>query len=567
MKRHAHFFPISFFTGSTLSLLLCMVFGLSASAQQKSDITDADMKKAIATLDATIASKSAYHARRQQRTDSLQHMANRMKGPQLIEVYKELFTTFSRVQTDSALLFLNRLAHLPEANSNIDLRIYTSIGRAEIYAVTGQYDAAQSLLKNLHISQASPDTRLYYYHTCRTIYGWMAEYASVEEYRSSLLATTELYRDSIIATQNTDVGTNIVRVDKMLTHGVIDSAIVLSLADLEKALPDERPYIYYNLAEAYRQKGETHLYKHYLALTATADIQHGITEYLALPTLAQLAYEEGDLTRAYNYMVCSMEDANYCKARLRAVEVSNFFPIIDKAYKDYQNRQRTTERIFTYVLVLLALLLLAAIFYLRRQMRKLSSTRRQLARTNLQLNSTNQQLNSANQQLAQANSQLQEVNKGLLHTDQVKEEYIAYYLGRCRNYIDTFRRFRLDMLRLAKNRQTDELLRALKSDELFQSQQEQFYADFDEAFLNIHPNFVENFNALLRPEERIQPKRGELLSTEFRIFALIRLGMNDTTDIAHFLDYSLATIYNYRSRIRNCSIYPKEEFEKRLMQL
>jgi cell division protein FtsB len=262
-----------------------------------------------------------------------------------------------------------------------------------------------------------------------------------------------------------------------------------------------------------------------------------------------------------------MEDANYCQARLRAVEVSNAFPIIDRAYKDYQSKQHRMERIFTYTLVLLALLLLAAIFYLRRQMKKLASTRRQLARTNSQLETTNQQLNAANQQLGLANTQLHEVNEGLVRTDQIKEEYIAYYLGRCRNYIDSFNRFRLDMLRLAKNRQTDDLLRSLKSDELFQSQQEQFYVDFDEAFINIHPHFVENFNALLRTDEQIQPKRGELLTTELRIFALIRLGMTDTAEIAHFLNYSLTTIYNYRSRIRNASIYSKEEFEKRLMLL
>lgn len=567
MKRFPLFLPSAFLGLVILCTVIGMAFAPRVSAQQMPSVSDAELERAIAQLDATIATKTTFHALRQQRTDSLQRLAKRVKGPRLIAIYKELFTTFSRVQTDSALLFLNRLAHLPEANGHADLRIYTTIGRAEVYAVTGQYDAAQALLKNLNMAKASPDTHLYYYHTYRTIYGWMAEYASVEEFRSQLLTTTELYRDSILASKHSDVGTDIVRVDKMLTHGVVDSAIVLSLADLERALPDERPYIYYNLAEAYRQKGDARLHKFYLTLTATADIRQGITEYVALPMLAQLAYEEGDLARAYNYMVCSMEDANFCKARLRAIEVSDFFPIIDKAYKDEQNRQRNTERVFTYVLVLLALLLLAAIFYLRRQMQKLSSTRRQLARTNQQLNSTNQQLNAANQQLAQANSQLQEVNRGLLHTDQVKEEYIAYYLGRCRIYIDAFRRFRLDMLRLAKNRQTDELLRALKSDDIFQSQQEQFYADFDEAFLNIHPNFVENFNALLRPEERILPKRGELLSTEFRIFALIRLGMTETADIAHFLDYSLATIYNYRSRIRNASIYPKEEFERRLMQL
>ena len=557
-----HILKKTSFFAFRLSFFVLLLSPLSLSAKE------GKTKEAIAKLDATIARKAEYQALRQHRTDSLKQIAQRAKGPQLVETYKELFTIFSRVQTDSALLYLNLLERLPKNVKNSkDLDIYISIGRAEIYAVMGQYDAAQSLLKNIHIQHATPETRLYYYHTCRTVYGWMAEFSSVEDFQSRLLTLTDHYRDSIISCQDASIGSNIVRVDKMLTHGIVDSAIVISLADLEKALPNERPYIYFNIAEAYRQKGDADLYKYYLALTATADIQHGITEYMALPTLAQLAYEEGDLKRAYDYMVCSMEDANYCQARLRAVEVSNAFPIIDRAYKDYQSKQHRMERIFTYTLVLLALLLLAAIFYLRRQMKKLASTRRQLARTNSQLETTNQQLNAANQQLGLANTQLHEVNEGLVRTDQIKEEYIAYYLGRCRNYIDSFNRFRLDMLRLAKNRQTDDLLRSLKSDELFQSQQEQFYVDFDEAFINIHPHFVENFNALLRPDEQIQPKRGELLTTELRIFALIRLGMTDTAEIAHFLNYSLTTIYNYRSRIRNASIYSKDEFEKRLMLL
>lgn len=557
-----HILKMSSFFAFRLSFFVLLLSPLSLSAKE------GKTEEAIATLDATIARKAEYQALRQHRTDSLKQIAQRAKGPQLVETYKELFTIFSRVQTDSALLYLNLLERLPKnAKNPTDLDIYITIGRAEIYAVMGQYDAAQSLLKSISIQHATPETRLYYYHTCRTVYGWMAEFSSVEDFQSRLLTLTDLYRDSIISCQDASIGSNIVRVDKMLTHGIVDSAIVISLADLEKALPNERPYIYFNIAEAYRQKGDTDRYKYYLALTATADIQHGITEYMALPTLAQLAYEEGDLKRAYHYMVCSMEDANYCQARLRAVEVSNAFPIIDRAYKDYQSKQHKMERIFTYTLVLLALLLLAAIFYLRRQMKKLASTRRQLARTNSQLETTNQQLNAANQQLGLANTQLHEVNEGLVRTDQIKEEYIAYYLGRCRNYIDSFNRFRLDMLRLAKNRQTDDLLRSLKSDELFQSQQEQFYVDFDEAFINIHPHFVENFNALLRPDEQIQPKRGELLTTELRIFALIRLGMTDTAEIAHFLNYSLTTIYNYRSRIRNASIYSKDEFEKRLMLL
>ena len=177
-----HILKMTSFFAFRLSFFVLLLSPLSLSAKERKT------EEAIATLDATIARKAEYQALRQHRTDSLKQIAQRAKGPQLVETYKELFTIFSRVQTDSALLYLNLLERLPKNVKNSkDLDIYISIGRAEIYAVMGQYDAAQSLLKNICIQHATPETRLYYYHTCRTVYGWMAEFSSVEDFQSRLV--------------------------------------------------------------------------------------------------------------------------------------------------------------------------------------------------------------------------------------------------------------------------------------------------------------------------------------------------------------------------------------------
>ena len=77
-----------------------------------------------------------------------------------------------------------------------------------------------------------------------------------------------------------------------------------------------------------------------------------------------------------------------------------------------------------------------------------------------------------------------------------------------------------------------------------------FYEMFDNAFLQLYPRFVEEFNELLKPGSRIELKKGERLNTELRIFALIRLGINDSSRIASLLRYSVNTIYNYRARIK-----------------
>ena len=164
------------------------------------------------------------------------------------------------------------------------------------------------------------------------------------------------------------------------------------------------------------------------------------------------------------------------------------------------------------------------------------------------------------------NNELQNANTHLMKADRVKEEYIALFLERCRSYLDALENYRHSLLKLAKNNQHDAMMRQLKDHTQIGEEQQRFYRDFDKAFLDIHPDFVTNFNNLLKEEERVVPKSENSLTTEMRIFALIRLGINDSNNIAHFLNYSLATIYNYRSRITNKSTFSKEEFNERLMK-
>ena len=144
----------------------------------------------------------------------------------------------------------------------------------------------------------------------------------------------------------------------------------------------------------------------------------------------------------------------------------------------------------------------------------------------------------------------------------MKEEYLARYLDRCRDYIDKLNDYRRNCLKLLKEHQTDALLKELKRDNIVKQEQESFYHDFDAAFLTLFPDFIEKFNALLVPEARIHPRAEQQLNTELRIFALIRLGVNETPRIAHFLNFSLATVYNYRSRLRGRTLNPDLNLEE-----
>jgi hypothetical protein len=285
---------------------------------------------------------------------------------------------------------------------------------------------------------------------------------------------------------------------------------------------------------------------YWLAQTAILDLKTAVREYAALQRLARLLYEQGDLERAYRYLNCSMEDAVACNARLRFLEVTEFYPIIDRAYVAKENRERLMMHRMLLLVSVLAVMLIVLLSWLWIWMRKLSAMRKELYT---------------------ANRELQVVNDQLEQTGKIKEVYIVRYLERCVSYLEKLEHYRRLLEKLAMASKIDELFKMIRSEQFLRDERKKFYGEFDKSFLDLFPNFVEDFNLLLVEDGRIYPKPHELLNTELRIFALIRLGVTDTTQIAHFLGYSLATVYSYRSKMRNRAKGDKDHFEQDVMKL
>ena len=257
-------------------------------------------------------------------------------------------------------------------------------------------------------------------------------------------------------------------------------------------------------------------------------------------------YEQGDLARAYRYMACSMEDAVACNARLRFLEVTEFYPIVERAYRDLEEKKHDLQNVISVSVSILAILFITLAVYLYISMKKLAQMR---------------------QNLSIANGQLMAANRTLEETGKIKEVYIARYLDRCVMYLEKLEQYRLSLDKLLRASKMDELVKLVRSDNFLQDERKAFYKEFDKSFLDLFPNFITDFNQLLTDEGKIYPKQNELLNTELRIFALIRLGVTDANSIAHFLGYSLATVYNYRSKIRGKARGDKDTFEQQVMNL
>lgn len=558
-----------------LLFIIPLLFVERAQSQPQNLELDAPTQALLHTLDDIIQNhKVQYQAQRIKQINQLKAQARTATGYNKYNLYKEIFDLYSHFQTDSAQVYICKMQQLPAYKTDAVMQATLHVAQAEIMAVSALYAEALNELDKVSqslISSEHADLRLYYYRVKRTLYGWMCTYYTKSSEQHKLWEEKTMnYRDSLLSVDAIkNMSRDIVMADKYNALHQPEKALKMLKpysAQASEATPN--PFVCFTLAHAYILSGNRTKAIYYLTLTAIADLRSATCEYQALPMLAQILFDHGDVERAYTYLLCSMEDASYCKAGLRSIEASTIFPIIDKQYKQREKAQRERDHLLMYGLVGLLLMLIAMVVYLRKQMLKLRQMRQKQSLYNKQLSAANQQMHEANEKLQVAlqevkrtNEELQNTYSQLRMTDKVKEEYIARYLNRCRMYLDQLAEFRSATLRLIKNRHFEELANQLKRDLNAKAEQTQFYEDFDAAFLTLFPDFVASFNALLQPEHQLSVKKNGLLNTELRIYALIRLGIHDTTRIAHFLDYSTATVYNYRSKIRNKAICSPEEFE------
>lgn len=492
-------------------------------------------------------------------TDTLRFEAD----ARLVEAYKVYIA-------DSALYYAQEQLQLARKSKNAEWENRARMQLAEVRIVTGMYREALDLLDEIKEMELRPELKGYYYHLYNTLYRAMGDYAVGEDLQQEYEELANRYRDSLQTVYPPESDRHIlVEAEQLISRGKYREALGRLLPYYVTLEPDSREigYTAYSIAEAYRGLGDREKEKEYLTVSALADLKCGVKEYISLRELAALLYEEGDIRRAYAYMKRAMEDAAFCNARLRTVEVSQVLPIVDEAYRLQTERQRRQLVLLLTCISVLALFLVALAFYLRRQMKKLDSAKREIAQANGKLKQLNEELQYVNDRLSESNKQLQVTNDNLAEVNYIKEAYIGRFLDLCSTYIGKLDTYRRSLNKKAMSGRTEDLFRELKSTQLVEDELDEFYNNFDTAFLHLFPHFVKEFNALLAEGEEIILKPGELLNTELRIFALIRLGIADSNKIAQFLRYSLKTIYNYRTKMRSKARGNRDDFEKEVMRI
>ncbi|HET7732832.1 MAG TPA: DUF6377 domain-containing protein, partial [Paludibacter sp.] len=350
--------------------------------------------------------------------------------------------------------------------------------------------------------------------------------------------------------------------DKLNRYGKFDESLKITLP-FYSTLPEnshERAMIAFNIAKAYVGKNDTTSQLKWFLLSSINDLRTSTKLYVSLKHISLILFARGDIDRSYVYIRKALEDATSCNAKLRAIEIAQFLPIIDKANLKIQNEHRINNLIMMMLISFFAFVLVVVIFVIYRQKNKLAKAREELSESN-------NQLQELNHELYLINVELKGTNGNLIESNHIKEEYIGKYMELCSVYINKMEDYRRNLNKLAIKGKTDNLIEEIKSKDFIDKEFKEFAMSFDQTFLYLFPTFVEDFNALLSKPEEINHKGGMHLSTELRIYALIRLGINDSVKISHFLGCSMSTIYNYKARIRFKALGNKDELESEVMKI
>ena len=552
-------------------LIVCLLFPAYVCADTSKHALE-ENRKLLHSLDSLLEQQDLFVRVKEERIKQLKMQYSRVKDvKELYAMNRMVYLEYRVYDADSALHYINKNIQLAQQTNNRTWEVVSLLEQSFVLTSSGLLTEALKAVSDIQPEELPQNLRSEYFGRLCTLYSRLRDYSSensqLSEHYNNLQKT---FRDSVYLTATPDE----------LRYWNCRAWLYLGTPEIEPVKQafeenkqtlsnDCRKYSIatYNLSAIYRSENNESKYLENLILSAMADIRSVNGDIGSLQEIAEYLFKHGEIDRAYNYILYCSQKAMLFHNRVRIVKMSH---LQNQIYKAYQEQSRTQQKRLQASLIavsFLFLVLIGALLFIRKQMRRLKEANLKLDSTNQKLSvnmdalsTAHQRLEEVNMQLKDLNTQLQEVNDQLRESNYVKEEYIGYVFNICSTYISKLEEFRKNINRKLKVGQIEDVKAITDSSATASNELKEFYQNFDTIFLHLYPDFVDDFNALLLPEERIELKEGELLNTELRIHALIRLGITDSVKIADFLHCSAQTVYNNRLRTRNKSIIPKEDF-------
>lgn len=496
-------------------------------------------------LDYVLTHSDEYLRAKQQKISTMENMLHsRGVTPlQQYHIYESLYQEYQPYQFDKANDILDSQIAIAEMLDADSLRIDALLDKALILTTAGYYLEADRVFDELDTLALSGNRKVEWYIARQKYLSDYNEYVSASGFQVPDVEKIGYYQNRIIELlPDRSYYSCHIEILSLIFSGNLRSAYeenIRLIGTLDKNSRDYAVQTYWQ-GQICDMMGDVDNAVHWWVESAICDITGAIKDNASLSTLAAKLIDPRDTDRAFRYIRFSLDDATFYNAKLRKVQIATSFPMIEKAYTDSRMRQEHDRRLSLIFIIVIAFLLAfvcALTFHLYLKGRKASS----------KISRQNEKLIRYTHSIEEAEDSLRKTNLALIEANAAKEEYLGLFLSMCSGYLD-------------------KLKKTISRDQ-YESELKNFYKVFDTSFLSLYPTFVEEFNSLLKEDERLVLKDGEMLNTELRIFALIKLGITQSSHIASLLRYSVNTIYNYRAQVKNSVMGDRENFEELVRKL
>ena len=469
-------------------------------------------------------------------------------------ILDELYNEYYNYNIDSAIFYARTKLDIAFDAAEQDLVDDAILDIADRYVMSGMYLAAHDIISEISADRLDVLLVPRYYHIWHSLYTGLEDGCDDPVQKTEYRKLKQQYREQLFSLLGKDdISRLYVMADIYVDEGRADELLDTLNAKFNEDIPIHDKavlsYIYANISDSYGHDDDATLY---FAKSAIFDLMTPVHEYKSLYELASKLYDAGDIKRAYRYISRSINDAITANALINIQSINRSLPIISRSYHTQMLHNRRQLSVLSGILGIMAVLLIGAVIVTLKEQRKARQAEKRTS--------------EINEELKAINRKMEEYILLLKESNNIKEIYIGRYIDLCSEYIGRMERYRSMLNRTARTEGFEAVRNALKSSEFIDKELNEFYEQFDATFLQLFPDFIKDLNALLQPDKRIELKaRDGIMTTELRIFALIRLGITDSVKIAEFLRRSVSTVYNYRVKMRNAALNSREDFEKQIM--
>lgn len=518
----------------------------------------------LRVLNSEIDHRYSYYEEKEKRMETLrQQFHYRKKLPEKFETAGKLFEEYITYQYDSAYTYACRMAGIASQLNDRSLKTATNIHLLHCYVAAGLFKEGAELMSLIDSHDLNEKEKAIYYWLCMRFYANLKSYTSSPALSVGYTAKSQIYCDSVLMYLSPDTPeyaqTEVFGYYESKSDPQEKIEKLHSVIDRYKFSGRNYAILYVLLAKEYKLMNNREKAIYYSALSSLYDIRTASRQTTSKTLLGQCLYEEGDVMFASKCIRNALEDANFYNARHRKIEVNSILPIIEYEKNRIIQQQKGRLELYLVLLGILVMSLGLATFLIFRQNKKLGTARKVIQQHCDEISLVNTKLTEANKLLVQSRMKLEESNE-------IKDVYIVQSLYGKSEYLDRFELLLKKVSYKVKSKQYDDLKNLYKEyDSKFE--RDNMFSSFDKAFLILFPNFIDEYNKLFNPEDQVGMDGNGNLSTELRIFALLRLGFSDIEQIAKFLNLTVKTVYSYKWKIKAKTIIPKEDFERRIMAI